>query len=492
LAAGDGAAIAARGSLFLPSSGAPMNAAMPFDPEQLRRYDRPGPRYTSYPAAPHFTATFGAPELRAYAARSNALAGKRPLSLYVHVPFCFSPCFYCGCNRVITRDLTRGEHYADDLLTEIRLLAPHFDPAREVVQLHLGGGTPNFLAEETLERLIAGAGRVFRLSDAADRDFSIELDPRSLPGPPTRYAATLARLGFNRASLGVQDFDPDVQRAVNRMQSVEETLDLIDACRDQGFRSINVDLIYGLPGQTPERFQRTLRTVMSARPDRIAVYGYAHLPALFKAQRRIDPTRLPGAAARLDLLRLAIEELSADGYRYIGMDHFALPDDELVHAQERGGLQRNFMGYTTHADCDLIGVGASAISHIADSYSQNFRELGSWKAALEESRLPVWRGLALTFDDRVRGAVIGQLMCQGVIDAAAIQRHYGIDFAAYFAEAMEQLRALTDDGLVRMAHGEIAATSVGRLLLRNIAMCFDRYLAAPAPAAGSVPLSRAV
>jgi oxygen-independent coproporphyrinogen III oxidase len=469
-----------------------MNAAMPFDPDLIRRYDRPGPRYTSYPAAPHFNSNFGASELHACAARSNALPGRRPLSLYVHVPFCFSPCFYCGCNRVITRDLSRGERYADDLLKEIRLLAPHFDPGREVVQLHLGGGTPNFLSEQTLERLIAGADRSFRLSDAADRDFSIELDPRSLPGPAARYAATLARLGLNRASLGVQDFDPDVQRAVNRMQSVEETLELIDACRDQGFRSINVDLIYGLPGQTTQRFQRTLRTVTSARPDRIAVYGYAHLPALFKAQRRIDASRLPDAPARLELLRLAIEELSGDGYRYIGMDHFALPDDELVQAQERGGLQRNFMGYTTHADCDLIGVGASAISHIADSYSQNFRELKAWKAALEESRLPVWRGLALTFDDRVRGAVIGQLMCQGVIDTAAIQHHYGIDFAAYFGDSIGQLQALTADGLVRVTHGQIAATAAGRLLLRNIAMCFDRHLAAAPAAADSVPLSRAV
>jgi oxygen-independent coproporphyrinogen III oxidase len=469
-----------------------MNALIKFDPALLRRYDRPGPRYTSYPAAPQFNAGFGEPELRAYAARSNALPGSRPLSLYVHVPFCFSPCFYCGCNRVITRDLSRGERYADDLLEEIGLAAPLFDPGREVLQLHLGGGTPNFLRSESLERLIAGVGRAFRLSDAADRDFSIELDPRSLPEPPAQYAATLARLGFNRASLGVQDFDPDVQRAVNRLQSVEETRDLIDACRDQGFRSINIDLIYGLPGQTPERFQQTLRTVMSARPDRIAIYGYAHLPTLFKAQRRVDPTALPDAAGRLDLLRLAIDELSADGYQYIGMDHFALPDDELVQAQERGGLQRNFMGYTTHADCDLIGIGASAISHIADSYSQNFRELKAWKAALEARRLPLWRGLGLTFDDRVRATVIGQLMCQGVIDVGAVQQLYGIDFAAYFGGEIRQLQTLADDGLVRMAGGRIAATPAGRLLLRNIAMCFDRYLAMSQPGAASAPLSRAV
>lgn len=465
---------------------------MSMDAALLRRYDLPGPRYTSYPTAPQFSAAFGARELTAYAARSNALPGPRPLSLYMHVPFCFSPCFYCGCNRIITRDLSRGERYVDDLLEEIELAAPLFHPGREVVQLHLGGGTPNFLGRAPLERLIAGVGRAFRLSDAADRDFSIELDPRSLPEQPARYAANLARLGFNRASLGVQDFDPGVQHAVNRIQSVEETLSLIDACRDHGFRSINIDLIYGLPGQTPEAFRRTLRTVMSARPDRIAVYGYAHLPTLFKAQRRIDPAALPDASARIDLLRLAIDELLADGYAYVGMDHFALPGDELVQAQERGGLHRNFMGYTTHADCDLIGVGASAISHIADSYSQNFRELKAWKTAVDERRLPLWRGLALTFDDRVRAAVIGQLMCHGVIDTVAIQRHYGIDFAAYFADALAQLRPLAADGLVTVAQGEVAATSSGRLLLRNIAMCFDRHLAAAAPAAGTAPLSRAV
>lgn len=448
---------------------------MSLDPALLRRYDRPGPRYTSYPAAPQFTAAFDGRELRAYAARSNALPGPRPLSLYVHVPFCFSPCFYCGCNRVITRDLSRGERYVEDLLEELTLVAPLFDASREVVQLHLGGGTPNFLGPATLARLIAGVGRVFRLSDAASRDFSIELDPRSLPGAPAQYAAALAALGFNRASLGVQDFDPDVQRAVNRIQSVEETLDLIDACRDRGFRSVNVDLIYGLPGQTAERFRRTLRSVVAARPDRIAVYGYAHLPGLFKAQRRIDPAVLPDASARIDLLRLAVEELSADGYHYVGMDHFALPGDELL-AQQSGGLHRSFMGYTTHADCDLIGLGASAISHVADSYSQNYRELKAWKAALEARRLPLWRGLALTFDDRVRAAVIGELMCQGVVDILAVERHYGINFASYFADAIRQLQPLAADGLVRLTHGEITATSAGRLLLRHIAMCFDRYL----------------
>ena len=474
-----------------------MHALPAFDPELpvldtglLKRYDRPGPRYTSYPAAPQFTTAFGADQFREHAARSNERAGPRPLSLYVHVPFCFSPCFYCGCNRLITRDTVKGARYVERLLHEIALVAPLFARGREVVQLHLGGGTPNFLGAETLEKLIDGLGEAFTLSRAPARDFSIELDPRTVPPD---YAPALARLGFNRVSLGVQDFDPEVQRAVNRLQSTDETLDLIDACRDSGFRSVNVDLIYGLPRQTPAAFRRTLRMVMSARPDRLAVYGYAHLPGLFKAQRQIDATTLPSAEGRLELLRLAVEELSAGGYRYIGMDHFALPDDELVHAQEAGNLQRNFMGYTTHAGCDLIGLGVSAISHVGESFSQNFRELKKWEAALAAARLPVWRGLALSDDDRVRAAVIGQLMCQGVIDTGAIEARYGIDFAGYFGEALARLKPHMADGLVRVVDGRITVTSEGRLLLRSIAMCFDAYLkVAPPAGAQRSPFSRVI
>ncbi|MBV8342980.1 MAG: oxygen-independent coproporphyrinogen III oxidase [Gammaproteobacteria bacterium] len=464
-----------------------MSLAATFDAQLLARYDRPGPRYTSYPTAPCFHAAFGGQELLEHAALSNARPGKQPLSVYLHIPYCQSPCFYCGCNRLITRDAARGLEYTELLLREIALLAPLFDRDREVVQLHLGGGTPNFLAAETLARLIAGLGNAFRLSRAPERDFSIELDPRSVS---EEYVAALAAIGFSRVSLGVQDFDPEVQRAVNRVQSVEQTLDLIDACRDHGFRSINVDLIYGLPRQTPAGFWHTLRTVISARPERIAVYGYAHLPQLFKAQRRIDSAQLPDAAGRLELLRLAIEELSASGYRYIGMDHFALPDDELVRAQELGELQRNFMGYTTHASCDLIGVGMSAISHIGDSFSQNYRDLASWEGALAAGRLPVWRGVALSDDDRLRGAVIGDLMCRGAIDVPAIEARYGIEFAVYFREALAQLAPYAADGLVRLDGKEIHATACGRLLLRNLAMCFDKHL--QAPASGAPAFSRVV
>ena len=468
-----------------------MHALPAFDPELplpsaelLKRYDRPGPRYTSYPAAPQFTPAFTAADVRAYAARSNARPGPRPLSLYLHVPFCFSPCFYCGCTRLITRDTAKGVRYVERLLHEAALVAPLFDRQRKVVQLHLGGGTPNFLGAATLEWLIDALGEAFTLSRVPTRDFSIELDPRSVPA---EYARTLARLGFNRVSLGVQDFDPEVQRAVNRIQSTEQTLDLIDACRDSGFRSVNIDLIYGLPRQSPAGFRRTLRMVMSARPDRLAVYGYAHLPGLFKAQRRIDPATLPSAPERLELLRLAIEELSAGGYRYIGMDHFALPDDELVQAQEAGALQRNFMGYTTHGGCDLIGLGVSAISHIDDSFSQNFRELKKWEAALAAGQPPLWRGLALSADDRVRAAVIAQLMCQGTIDVRAIEADFGIDFAAYFHEPLARLQAHVADGLIVIEDERITVTGMGRLLLRSIAMCFDAYLQAPAAAEGVRP-----
>ncbi len=447
------------------------------DSELLKRYDRPGPRYTSYPAAPQFTGAFGAAELREHAARSNLRPGPRGLSLYVHVPFCFSPCFYCGCNRLITRDTAKGTRYVEHLLHEIALIAPLFDREREVVQLHLGGGTPNFLGIETLEWLVDGLAEAFSFSRMPSRDYSIELDPRTVP---TDYAPALARLGFNRVSLGVQDFDPEVQRAVNRLQSTEETLDLIDACRDSGFRSVNIDLIYGLPRQTPAAFRRTLRMAMSARPDRLAVYGYAHLPRLFKAQRQIDPAGLPSAAERLALLQLAIEELTAGGYRYIGMDHFALPQDELVQAQEAGALQRNFMGYTTHAGCDLIGLGTSAISHIGDSFSQNFRELKKWENALAAGHLPLWRGLTLSPDDKIRAEVIGQLMCQGTIDTRSIEARYGIHFGTYFSDALERLEPLAADGLIEMSDARISATPSGRLLLRSIAMCFDAYLPAPA------------
>ncbi|HEX7012743.1 MAG TPA: oxygen-independent coproporphyrinogen III oxidase [Steroidobacteraceae bacterium] len=466
-----------------------MSGIPPFDAELLRRYDRPGPRYTSYPTAPQFHSEFDESALRSHIRRSNEDPIPRRLSLYVHIPYCFSPCFYCGCTRIITRDLSRARPYLERLVRETALVGSLFDRDREVVQLHLGGGTPNFLRPEELEELIDSLGSHFRLSSTPARDFSIELDPRFLePGDIAAYS----QLGLNRASLGVQDFDPTVQQAVNRVQSVEETLRAIDECRAHGFRSVNVDLIYGLPKQTIEGFSRTLDIVLEARPERLAIYSYAHLPDLFKAQRQIKAEDLPSPDAKLALLELAIDKLSAAGYVYIGMDHFALPEDDLARAQAAGTLQRNFMGYTTHADCDLVGLGMSAISHIGDSFSQNARLLEQWEIALDQGRLPVWRGRSLDHDDVVRADVIQQLMCQAGVDIAAIERRHEIEFPVYFADSLERLRPLVADGLVSVDDRRITATSRGRLLLRIIAMCFDRYLHEPQPAAASARYSRVI
>ena len=459
-----------------------------FDADLLRRYDRPGPRYTSYPTAPQFHAAFGEAALREAIRASNEDPIPRRLSLYVHVPFCFSPCFYCGCNRIITRDLKRGEAYLERLKREIDMVAPLFEADREVIQLHLGGGTPNFLDPAQLQSLVDHLSSRFHFADAADRDISIELDPRFCkPGDMPALAAA----GFNRASLGVQDFDPAVQDAVNRIQSVEETRAIVEACRAAGMRSVNIDLIYGLPSQSLEGFGRTLDVVLDIRPDRLAVYSYAHMPHLFKPQKQIDEALLLSGEEKLALLQLAVEKLTAAGYVYIGMDHFALPDDELAIAQSRGGLHRNFMGYTTHADSDLVGLGVSAISHIGNTFSQNPRDLPSWDIALDEGRLPVFRGMTLSEDDELRADLIQSLMCQGRIPVAALERRYGIDFAAYFAEALDALAPLERDGLVRTGDGSIETTARGRLLLRNIAMCFDRYLA-PAPADARPRFSRAI
>jgi len=450
---------------------------MAFDSELLRRYDRPGPRYTSYPTAPQFHSGFGEAELRDAATASNGDPIPRRLSLYVHVPFCASPCFYCGCNRIITRDKARGEAYLARLYREIALTAQMFDRDREVIQLHFGGGTPNFLSPGQLREVVETLRSQFRFSDSRERDISIELDPRFVSPADILELATT---GFNRASFGVQDFDPAVQEAVNRIQSVEETRAVVDACRATGFRSVNVDLIYGLPKQTPDGFAHTLDIVTDMRPDRIAVYSYAHMPQLFKPQRQLNADDLPDAETKLMLLQLAITKLTAAGYVYIGMDHFALPDDDLAIAQARGGLHRNFMGYTTHADSDLIGLGVSAISHIGDSFSQNPRDLPSWQIALDEGRLPVFRGMRLDEDDQLRADLIQELMCQGEVPVRALERRYGIDFAEYFAQSFDKLRPLAEDGLVRIEPDRIAVTSRGRLLLRNIAMCFDRYLEQPA------------
>lgn len=453
-----------------------------FDPELLRRYDVPGPRYTSYPTAPQFTPGFGEADLRAVAAASNGDPIPRPISLYLHIPFCTSPCFYCGCNRIITRDKARGAAYLTRLYREIAMASELFDRDRDVEQVHFGGGTPNFLDPLQIAEVMDVLRRHFHFAPGARMDCSIELDPRFIT---PAEVGELAAAGFNRASLGVQDFDPAVQEAVNRVQGVAQTLGIIDACRAHGFRSVNVDLIYGLPKQTLEGFSRTLDITLQARPDRLAIYSYAHLPSIFRPQQRIRAEDLPSPEQKLDLLRLAIEKLGQAGYEYIGMDHFALPTDELARAQREGGLHRNFMGYTTHAESDLVGLGVSAISHIGASFSQNPRDIAGWEQAIDEGRLPVWRGIRMDEDDVIRADVIQQLMCYGRLDFDAIGRRHVIDFREYFADALARLRPLQADGLVEVDGSGLRVTMRGRLLLRIIAMCFDRYLTA---AGGSAPL----
>lgn len=451
-----------------------------FDPALIARYDLAGPRYTSYPTSPQFRADFDEMALRRAIRASNEEPIPRPLSLYVHVPFCMSPCFYCGCNRVITRDVTQASRYLERLYREVELMAPLFDRDRTVQQLHFGGGTPNFLDASQMSELLESLSQHFSFSHAADREYGIEIDPRFADGD---YVGRLGELGFNRISVGIQDFDPIVQMAVNRIQSFEQTREVLDAARGASFRSASVDLIYGLPFQSVSGFSRTLDQVVALNPDRVAVYGYAHLPEMFKAQRQIDAANLPDAGTRLALFGCALEKLSAAGYVYVGMDHFAKVDDELVLAQRAGTLQRNFQGYSTHGDCDIVGLGVSAIGRIGDTYSQNARDLIGYYAALDAGRMPIMRGLELDEDDLIRRELIGELMCHGVIDKQWFGIRHRLLFDEYFLRERQRLRVLLDDGLVLESSQEIRVTSRGRLLLRIIAMCFDAYLDDAAQAA---------
>ncbi|WP_325143770.1 oxygen-independent coproporphyrinogen III oxidase [Dokdonella sp.] len=444
-----------------------------FDAELVARYDIRGPRYTSYPTAPQFHEKFSEAELRAIVRASNEDPIPRALSIYVHIPFCLSPCFYCGCTRIITRDRRRADEYLGRLLREIELTAPMFDRDRRVNQLHLGGGTPNFLDAEQMIRLLDALRGGFNLSDEPDREFGIEVDPRFADAATVRM---LANAGFNRLSLGIQDFDHDVQLAVNRVQSVEQTREIIDTAREVGFRSVSVDLIHGLPKQTTAKFARTLDAVIALRPDRIATYSYAHMPERFRAQHQIKAADLPDAATRLALIGQTVETLAAAGFRFIGLDHFALPDDDLARAQRKGTMQRNFQGYSTHGDCDLIGLGMSSIGHIGRSFHQNARNLQGYYMAIDHGQLPMQRGMLLSDDDVIRAEVIQQLMCLGELDMQAFGRHFDIDFEDYFSSELVRLRSLQADGLVDLPPGQIRVTARGRFLLRIVAMCFDAYL----------------
>jgi oxygen-independent coproporphyrinogen-3 oxidase len=445
-----------------------------FDPGLLTQYDIAGPRYTSYPTAPHFQSNFGASDYRQHALTTNEDPVPKPLSIYVHVPFCQSPCFYCGCNREVTRDINKADVYLTYLTREIKAQSKLFDRDRRVLQLHLGGGTPNFLSTEQLTELIDTLRIEFNFEHQDLREFSIELDPRWISPEQVR---TLALLGFNRASLGVQDFDPAVQEAINRVQSIAETQAIIAAARASGFRSINLDLIYGLPKQTLASFRSTLERVCHIKPDRIALYSYAHLPNIFRAQRHILTEDLPSPAIKLSLLGAAVEILGKAGYHYIGMDHFALSNDDLTIAQKNHTLQRNFQGYSTHAECDLIGLGVSAIGHIGDSYAQNFRDLKSYYDAIDSGHLPIAKGVVLTTEDTLRAQVIQALLCHGEVDFITLEQRYpGLSFEDHFAYELGRINRLAQDGLVDVSTTHIRVTPRGRLLMRVIAMAFDTYL----------------
>lgn len=451
-----------------------MASALPtieFDSELIQRYDINGPRYTSYPTAVQFHPRFTADQYRIAAHASNINGD--PLSIYVHIPFCASPCFYCGCNRVITHDYSKSETYLKYLYQEIQLQAALFDRTREVKQLHFGGGTPTFLSIDQFSKLMNKLHQHFNLNADDSHEYSIEIDPRTLGDD---MIPQLASMGFNRISLGVQDFDREVQLAVNRVQSVEQTLNAIESAHRYGFKSVNVDLIYGLPKQTTEKFSRTLDLVAQAKPERVALYGYAHMPHMFKAQRQINTADLPNAAARLELLQLSIAKLTEAGYVYVGMDHFARADDELVQAQSSGTLHRNFQGYSTRADCDLIALGVSSISKVGNVYSQNAKTLIEYYAMLDKSSLPIQRGLVLDRDDEIRRTVIQQVMCQGYLYFTKLSQQLGIDFNWYFLHEMLDLQTLQRDGLIELNDDSLQVTPSGRLLLRHVAMVFDAYL----------------
>ena len=432
----------------------------------IQKYNYSGPRYTSYPTALEFSEQFGEADFRQAVARY----AERPLSLYVHIPFCHKLCYFCGCNKIVTRQQHKADQYLDALEQEIVHRAPLFT-GRHVSQLHWGGGTPTYLNKAQISRLMALLRGNFRFN--ADAEISIEVDPREIELDVLDH---LRSEGFNRLSMGVQDFNKEVQRLVNREQDEDFIFALLRRARDIGFTSTNIDLIYGLPKQTPESFAFTLQRVAELNPDRLSVFNYAHLPTLFAAQRKIKDADLPSAQQKLDILQQTITSLTASGYQFIGMDHFARPDNELAIAQREGVLHRNFQGYTTQGDTDLLGMGVSAISMLGDCYAQNQKELKRYYQQVDEQGNALWRGLALTRDDCIRRDVIKSLICNFRLTYAEIEREWDIRVADYFAEDLQLLAPLAKDGLVDVNETEIVVTPKGRLLIRNICMCFDVYL----------------
>jgi oxygen-independent coproporphyrinogen-3 oxidase len=441
------------------------------DLELIRRLDRNGPRYTSYPTADRFTAAFDTGRYGQWVAKREIGGADRPLSLYIHIPFCNTLCFYCACNKVITKDKSKSAEYVRYLIKEMAMQAMLLGPDQVVEQLHFGGGTPTFLSDGEIRQVMQAIRQHFRLVE--EGEYSIEIDPRKVSD---ETIALLGEVGFNRISIGVQDFDDEVQRAVNRIQSEEETLRVIHAARANGFRSVSIDLIYGLPKQTLKGFGVTLDRVIAANPDRLSIYNYAHMPTIFKPQRRIHEEDLPAPQVKLDILDMAVKKLTHAGYVYIGMDHFAKPEDELAVAQRQGRLHRNFQGYSTHSDCDLVALGLSAIGKIGPTYSQNYRDLADYYDALDRDVLPIMRGMELDSDDLVRRAIIQALMCHFELSKASFSSTYAIDFDDYFATELDELRDYEREGLLANTPQSIKVTPKGRMLIRNICMVFDKYL----------------
>lgn len=440
--------------------------------ELIRRFDSLGPRYTSYPTADRFHADFTASSYIQYLEQRNLSANRPPLSLYIHIPFCASLCYYCACNKVITKDRSKSAIYLDYLAKELSLVKQHLTTRETVSQLHLGGGTPTFLSEDEMRRLMALLRENFDFAD--DAEISIEIDPRTVT---TETLQLLADLGFNRTSLGVQDFDEQVQIAVHRIQPYDMVENCISQSRAVGFQSINFDLIYGLPKQNLESFSRTLDQVIALSPARIALYNYAHLPTRFKPQRRINEDELPSAELRLQIFLMSLRRLLAEGYVYIGLDHFAKPDDSLAVAVKDKSLHRNFQGYTTRSDCDLIALGLSSIGKIGSSYVQNLRTLDEYYAALDQGQLPVEKGFHLSADDLMRREIIMDLMCSATLDIPEIEKKHQVRFADYFNEELSRLQCYADEGLMKIEETAVSVTGKGRMFVRAFSMVFDTYLA---------------
>jgi len=442
-----------------------------FDTDLIVRYGGRGPRYTSYPTALQFSESLTAGDYQRQARASND--SDVPLSLYVHIPFCHSLCYYCGCNKIVTHNQVRVDRYIEMLYREITMQAELFDKSRKIEQLHFGGGTPTYLDKEQLGELLTKLRDAFNFDESDDREFSIEVDPRTVDADRIRH---LAELGFNRLSLGIQDFEPDVMEAVNRKQTPDEVQALVDSAIDAGFGSISFDLIYGLPLQTVESFNRTLDIVIGMKPDRLAVYNYAHLPQRFKGQRMINADDIPLPETKLELLHHTIDKLCTAGYVYIGMDHFALPDDELVQARLNGTLQRNFQGYSTHRQCDLVSLGVSSISNIGNMFAQNAITTMEYEKIIESGEFPIKKGILVDDDDLLRAEVIQALMCYDSLSFDDFGAKHGIDFRAYFSAEIKRLAPLADDDLIELNQSGVVITQKGRLLLRSIAMVFDRHI----------------